>query len=70
MQAALANLTRNRSTLVVAHRLSTIEHADQMLVIDQGGVVGRGTHQQLLKQRGEYTALYNNQFGIGGTSID
>lgn len=64
VQAALANLTRNRSTLVIAHRLSTIEHADQILVIDQGQVVERGSHQQLLEHQSEYAALYNNQFGI------
>jgi len=68
VQAALANLTRNRSTLVIAHRLSTIEHADQILVVDQGHVVERGTHQQLLDLQGEYAALYNNQFGIEDTT--
>jgi len=68
VQAALANLTRNRSTLVIAHRLSTIEHADQILVVDQGHVVERGSHRQLLDQQGEYAALYNNQFGIEDTT--
>jgi len=70
VQAALANLTRNRSTLVIAHRLSTIEHADQILVIDQGHVVERGNHQQLLKQQGEYALLYNNQFGTEDATND
>ena len=64
VQAALANLTRNRSTLVIAHRLSTIEHADQILLVDQGHVVEQGTHAQLLEQQGGYANLYNNQFGI------
>lgn len=67
VQAALANLTRNRSTLVIAHRLSTIEHADQILVVDQGHVVERGSHRQLIDQQGDYAALYNNQFGIEDT---
>ena len=67
VQAALANLTRNRSTLVIAHRLSTIEHADQILVVDQGRVVEQGSHAQLLEQQGEYADLYNNQFGIEDT---
>ncbi len=70
VQAALANLTRNRSTLVIAHRLSTVEHADQILVVDQGQVVERGTHRQLLEQQGEYAKLYNNQFGIEDTASD
>ena len=63
VQAALANLTRNRSTLVIAHRLSTIEHADQILVVAQGRVLEQGSHAQLLQQQGEYADLYNNQFG-------
>jgi subfamily B ATP-binding cassette protein MsbA len=70
VQAALANLTHNRSTLVIAHRLSTIEHADQILVVDQGHVVERGCHQQLLEQQGEYAKLYNNQFGIEESTND
>jgi len=68
VQAALANLTRNRSTLVIAHRLSTIEHADQILVVEQGRVVEQGTHAQLLEQQGKYADLYNNQFGIEDTT--
>ena len=68
VQAALANLTRNRSTLVIAHRLSTIEHADQILVVAQGRVLEQGSHAQLLQQQGEYADLYNNQFGIEDTT--
>jgi subfamily B ATP-binding cassette protein MsbA len=63
VQSALHNLTRNRTTLVIAHRLSTIVHADQILVIDEGKVVERGSHADLMALDGQYSALYQNQFG-------
>jgi subfamily B ATP-binding cassette protein MsbA len=62
VQSALQNLTRDRTTLVIAHRLSTIVHADQILVINQGRVVERGTHAELIEQGGQYGTLYQNQF--------
>jgi subfamily B ATP-binding cassette protein MsbA len=52
----------NRTTLVIAHRLSTVEHADQIVVLDQGHVVERGTHAELLARGGKYAALYYLQF--------
>jgi ATP-binding cassette subfamily B protein len=58
LQQALLTLLRGRTSFVVAHRLSTIRHADLVLVLDQGRVVERGTHTQLLAQRGHYAALY------------
>ncbi|WP_456412857.1 lipid A export permease/ATP-binding protein MsbA [Thiolapillus sp.] len=61
VQAALHNLTANRSTLVIAHRLSTIENADRILVVNQGRIVETGTHAELIEQNGEYADLYNNQ---------
>lgn len=61
VQAALANLMKNRTTLVIAHRLSTIEHADQILVLDQGQIVERGTHQALLSAGGYYANLNRMQ---------
>lgn len=61
VQAALHNLTENRSTLIIAHRLSTIENADCILVVNQGRIVETGTHAELIKQDGEYADLYNNQ---------
>jgi subfamily B ATP-binding cassette protein MsbA len=57
VQAALANLIKNRTTLVIAHRLSTVEHADQILVLDQGKIVERGTHAELLSAGGYYANL-------------
>ncbi len=62
VQEALQKLMPDRTTLVIAHRLSTIEHADQVLVLDQGRIVERGTHPQLLAQGGLYEHLYRMQF--------
>lgn len=61
IQAALDNATQNRTTLVIAHRLSTIEKADLILVMDQGQIVERGTHQELLALEGFYFNLHAKQ---------
>ncbi len=58
LQAALLKLLAGRTSFVVAHRLSTIRHADCVLVLDQGRVIERGTHQELLARGGSYAALY------------
>ena len=62
IQAALALLARNRTTLVIAHRLSTVEQADLILVLDDGAIVETGTHAQLLTLGGQYAQLYRLQF--------
>ncbi|MER6666688.1 ABC transporter ATP-binding protein [Amycolatopsis japonica] len=62
VQRALKTALRSRTSLVIAHRLSTIREADQILVIDGGGVRERGTHEELLAQGGLYAELYHTQF--------
>ncbi len=58
IQSSLEKLLAGRTTFIVAHRLSTIMSADQILVIDTGRIVERGTHRQLLKLNGKYAHLY------------
>ncbi|MDR0775186.1 MAG: lipid A export permease/ATP-binding protein MsbA [Azonexus sp.] len=62
IQVELENMTSNRTTLVIAHRLSTIERADLILVMDQGRIVERGTHSELLPLNGYYTRLHAMKF--------
>ena len=62
IQAALKKVSENRTTLVIAHRLSTVVDADEIIVLDQGSVAERGTHDQLLKKKkGLYAAMWNRQ---------
>ena len=69
IQAALDQVMQGRTTLVIAHRLSTIEKADLILVMDQGQIVERGTHAELLAQNGYYARLHAKQFEDGDESV-
>lgn len=61
VQAALARFTKNRTTLVIAHRLSTVQNADLICVMDQGTIVETGTHRELLAEGGSYARLVRSQ---------
>ena len=62
IQRALKKLMRNRMTIIIAHRLSTIRLCDEILTIDQGAIVERGTHEQLMRKKGLYSSFYRLQF--------
>jgi subfamily B ATP-binding cassette protein MsbA len=64
VQAAINNVMQNRTVLVVAHRLSTIQHADQILVLEDGRVVERGTHEELLTKNSRYKYFHDIQFKV------
>jgi len=61
IQSALEKVSENRTTLVIAHRLSTVVHADEIIVLDKGVVAERGTHAALLRKKGIYAAMWNRQ---------
>ena len=62
IQQAMDKLTRGRTSFIIAHRLSTIRNADLILVMKDGGIIEKGTHEQLLAKNGFYADLYNSQF--------
>ena len=62
IQQALDNVMKNRTTLVIAHRLTTIESADRIAVMDQGRIVEIGTHKSLLQKQGHYAQMYERDF--------
>jgi ATP-binding cassette subfamily B protein len=61
IQSALREVSRNRTTLVIAHRLSTVVDADEILVLDHGQIVERGRHSELIARNGHYAAMWNKQ---------
>ncbi len=62
VQQAIERLMENRTTIVVAHRLSTIRNADRICVMENGQIVEQGTHNELLSKEGRYQQLYEMQF--------
>jgi len=64
IQEGLANLVQGRTTLVIAHRLSTVRDADQIVLIEGGCIVERGTHSELLSQGGAYSILCRHQENV------
>lgn len=62
IQRALIKLMQNRMTIIIAHRLSTIRLCDEILTIDHGEIVERGTHEELMQQKGLYSSFYRLQF--------
>lgn len=68
IQNALENLVRNRTTIVIAHRLSTVEKAHKIIVLDNGRIEESGTHKKLISRGGQYASLYNLQFNLGEAS--
>ncbi len=68
VQEAVDRLLQGRTVFVIAHRLSTVTHADLIVVLDRGEIVERGTHAELLAKRGAYSRLYELQFGGNGAT--
>jgi ATP-binding cassette subfamily B protein len=62
IQKAMDKLMQGRTSFIIAHRLSTIRNADLILVMDEGDIVEKGTHEELLAANGFYAELYNSQF--------
>jgi subfamily B ATP-binding cassette protein MsbA len=69
IQDALKRLVRERTVVVIAHRLSTVEHADNIVVLDNGRIIETGTHAELLARGGHYAALYKMQFKDNGAKL-
>jgi len=70
VQEAIERLMENRTSFVIAHRLSTVQHADEIIAMEKGRIVERGTHQSLLKRKGLYHRLYNMQFRYDSDSAN
>ena len=62
IQEGLDTIMRDRTAIVIAHRLSTVKHADRIIVMDHGRIIDEGTHDELMAQGGHYAELYNAYF--------
>ena len=69
IQSAISELTRGKTIITIAHRLATIEHADQILVLDDGKLVQAGTHKELIEQKGRYRDFIQIREKAEGWSI-
>ena len=61
VQKALENMMKNRTSIVIAHRLSTIQNADTIIVMQQGQIIEKGSHEDLIEKKGAYNSLINMQ---------
>jgi len=68
IQKAMANLMKGRTSFIIAHRLSTIKNADLILVMNEGAIIEKGTHEELLAKKGFYAELYQSQFALSSVS--
>lgn len=62
IQKALQEVMKGRTTFIIAHRISSLQHADEILVLDNGSIIERGTHDELLAGNGAYRRIYNIQY--------
>ena len=62
IQSAMRNLMKDKTCFVIAHRLSTVQNADTILVVQHGDIIEQGNHEQLMKKGGVYAGLYSSQF--------
>jgi subfamily B ATP-binding cassette protein MsbA len=62
VQAAIDEMQKDRTTIIIAHRLSTVQKADRIVVLRRGEIIEQGSHQELLNANGEYASLYKHQF--------
>jgi len=69
IQQTIFKLMNGRTSLMIAHRLSTVQHADRILVLDKGEILESGSHQELLRLNGHYKRLYDLQFNSAGLNI-